>query len=324
MSNKKISFLIFTDDDDKPVKIISSVKSLLFILSSLVLLFILILAFIVDYGSLFLDSLEKKRIAIENQELKKQLSIVENKLSALDLSLSRSKSFITKLKLITNIEDPSYSMALAQTNLPEEDLSLSREGLDENFDFLAKPKERQTQNSFITESRSNQNYATLSIRIDKSIKETELQEQSMTDLWQLLSDRQSLLASTPSVRPSQGWISSLFGYRPNPFTGRTVLHAGIDIAANVGTPIVAPANGVVINAGYDEGYGKMIEIDHGFGLTTRYGHCSQIFVKIGQKVSRFDVIGSVGNTGRSTGAHLHYEVRVAGIPRNPMLYVLED
>jgi murein DD-endopeptidase MepM/ murein hydrolase activator NlpD len=116
----------------------------------------------------------------------------------------------------------------------------------------------------------------------------------------------------------------LFGYRPNPFTGRTVLHAGIDIAANVGTPIVAPANGVVINAGYDEGYGKIIEIDHGYGITTRYGHCSQIFVKIGQKVNRFDVIGSVGNTGRSTGSHLHYEVRVAGVPRNPMLYVLED
>jgi murein DD-endopeptidase MepM/ murein hydrolase activator NlpD len=284
----------------------------------------MIVAFIIDYGSLFVDSLEKKRMAIENQNLKKQLSIVETKLSALDLSLSRSKSFITKLKLITNIEDPNYNLALSQANLPDNEEIARDSSVTEPMDFLVGPQGRQNQKSFIIESRSNQNYATLAIRIDKSIKETELQEQSMTSLWQLLSDRQSLLASTPSVKPSQGWVSSLFGYRPNPFTGRTVLHAGIDIAANVGTPIVAPANGVVINAGYDEGYGKIIEIDHGYGITTRYGHCSQIFVKIGQKVNRFDVIGSVGNTGRSTGSHLHYEVRVAGVPRNPMLYVLED
>jgi murein DD-endopeptidase MepM/ murein hydrolase activator NlpD len=325
MSNKKISFLIFTDDDDKPIKILVTLKTILGLIGFLSILIILTITFLVDYGSLLVDSLEKKRIAIENQELKRQLSIVENKLSALDLSLSRSKSFITKLKLITNLEDPKYSLALSQANLPEEwNLKEEALGMVENLDALTGPRERQNQKSFIIESRSNQNYATLSIRIDKAIKETELQEQNMTELWQLLSDRQSLLAATPSVRPSQGWISSLFGYRPNPFTGRTVLHAGIDIAANPGTPIIAPANGVVINAGYDEGYGKVIEIDHGFGLTTRYGHCSQIFVKIGQKVTRFDVIGSVGNTGRSTGAHLHYEVRVAGVPRNPMLYVLED
>jgi len=324
MNNKKISLLIFTSDDEKPIRIVTNAKGLLVLAGSILVLIMMILTFIIDYGSLFVDSLEKKRMEIENQNLKKQLSIVETKLSALDLSLSRSKSFITKLKLITNIQDPNYDLALSQANLPEDYRRVHDSTVDEPIDFLSSPQERQNQKSFIIESRSNQNYATLAIRIDKSIKETELQEQSMTSLWQLLSDRQSLLASTPSVKPSQGWISSLFGYRPNPFTGRTVLHAGIDIAANVGTPIIAPANGVVINTGYDEGYGKVIEIDHGYGLTTRYGHCSQIFVKIGQKVNRFDVIGSVGNTGRSTGAHLHYEVRVAGVPRNPLLYILED
>jgi murein DD-endopeptidase MepM/ murein hydrolase activator NlpD len=324
MNNKKISLLIFTDDDDNPVKIVTSMKLILSILGISLVSLLFIMALIIDYGSLFIDSLEKRRMVVENQNLKKQLNIVESKLSALDLSLSRSKSFITKLKLITNTEDPNYSLTLGQSNIQTEEnpelLDLEKNPLD----FLSGPTERQTEKSFIVESRSHQNYATLAIRIDKSIKETELQEQSMTDLWQLLSDRQSLLASTPSVKPAQGWISSLFGLRPNPFTGRTILHAGIDIAANIGTPIVAPANGVIISAGYSEGYGKVIEIDHGYGLTTRYAHCSQTFVKIGQKVNRFDVIASVGNTGRSTGAHLHYEVRVSGVPRNPMLYVLDD
>lgn len=323
MSNKKISFLIFTDDTDQPVRIETTKKSLTIGASLLAIFLILIMTFVVDYGSLFIDSLEKRRITVENQDLKRQLGLVDGKLAALELNLVRAKSFITKLRLITNIDDPDHSLNLGQINLPDGVEIVPGSPGDIPTSFV-EVSDRQTDQSHFFESRSSRDYTTLSIRIDKAIKDTELQEQSMTDLWQLLSDRQALLASTPSIRPAQGWISSLFGYRPNPFTGRTVLHAGIDVAANIGTPIVAPANGVVINAGYDDGYGKMIEIDHGFGVTTRYGHCSQLFVKVGQRVNRFDVIAAVGNTGRSTGAHLHYEVRVGGVPRNPMLYVLDD
>ena len=204
------------------------------------------------------------------------------------------------------------------------ELAQSQSSPPSEISNLSDPIEKQSRQSHFIETRSAKDYLTLAIRIDKSLDDTALQEQSMTELWQLLSDRQSQLSSTPSVKPAQGWISSLFGYRPNPFSGRTVLHAGIDIAANVGTPIIAPASGVVVSAGYDEGYGKVIDIDHGFGLSTRYAHCSQVFVKVGQRIQRFDVIGSVGNTGRSTGAHLHYEVRLNGIPRNPLMYVLDE
>lgn len=318
MNNKKISFLILTDDTETPIRLVVTQKSLFLSGIGLVITLVLILAFIVDYSSLFVDSLEKDRVLTENTELKKQLNLVDSKLSALDLNLSRSQSFIAKLKLITNTDNPEQELMLSQANpdLINEDTS--------NISDLADIQERQNQNAQFFESRSQRDYLTLAVRIDKSIKNTEMQEQSMTELWQLLSDRQAQLSSTPSVKPAQGWISSLFGYRPNPFSGRTVLHAGMDIAANVGTPIIAPAAGVVVSAGYDEGYGRVIDIDHGFGLTTRYAHCSQVFVKIGQRVNRFDVIGSVGNTGRSTGAHLHYEVRVNGVPRNPLLYVLDD
>ena len=102
------------------------------------------------------------------------------------------------------------------------------------------------------------------------------------------------------------------------------MHNGIDIAAAPGSPIVAPADGIVSFAGYDPGYGKLVSIDHGYGVVTRFGHTSQIFVEVGQKVSRRDVIASVGNTGRSTGPHLHYEVRVNNIPVDPYNYVLDE
>ena len=167
-------------------------------------------------------------------------------------------------------------------------------------------------------------YATLSIRIENSIKESQLREQSVLDLWESLSERQSLLNATPNIRPAKGWFTSRFGYRVSPFTGRPALHAGLDIAAAPGAPVYAPADGVVTFAGYDEGYGKMITLDHGYGVTTRFGHNAQIYVQVGQKVSRWDVISSVGNTGRSTGPHVHYEVRVNGVPRDPALYILDE
>jgi murein DD-endopeptidase MepM/ murein hydrolase activator NlpD len=167
-------------------------------------------------------------------------------------------------------------------------------------------------------------YASLAIRIDKSIKESQLREQSVLDLWESLSERQSLLNSTPNVRPAKGWFTSRFGYRVSPFTGRATLHAGLDIAAAPGSPVYATADGIVTFAGYDEGYGKMVTIDHGYGVSTRFGHNAQIYVQVGQKISRWDVIASVGNTGRSTGPHLHYEVRVNGIPRDPALYILDE
>ncbi|HND86294.1 MAG TPA: M23 family metallopeptidase, partial [Pseudobdellovibrionaceae bacterium] len=110
----------------------------------------------------------------------------------------------------------------------------------------------------------------------------------------------------------------------SPFTGKPAIHAGLDLAAAPGSPVVAPADGMVVFASYDESYGKLITIDHGYGVTTRFGHLSQIYVQVGQRVNKFDVIGAVGNTGRSTGPHLHYEVRVSGTSIDPRNYILDD
>lgn len=141
---------------------------------------------------------------------------------------------------------------------------------------------------------------------------------------EVLSDRQSLLASTPNIKPARGPIGSRFGYRIDPINGRQKMHAGVDMSVPPGTPVRAPADGVVSFAGWDEMYGKLVSIDHGYGVLTRFAHNSQIYVQVGQKVSKYDVISASGSTGRSTGPHLHYEVRVNGVPVNPMNYILDD
>lgn len=133
----------------------------------------------------------------------------------------------------------------------------------------------------------------------------------------------SFLASQPSIWPTNGWTSSGFGYRTDRFTQKWTFHYGLDIVATMGNPVVAPADGFVAEISRSGLLGNSIVLSHGGGLTTLYGHLSKIGVVSGQKVKRGDVIGNVGSTGKSTGPHLHYEVRINGKPVNPYTYILE-
>ncbi|MBN4050015.1 M23 family metallopeptidase [Nitrospira defluvii] len=148
------------------------------------------------------------------------------------------------------------------------------------------------------------------------------QDKSFQELEEVVHDRQSLWASTPSIWPTSGWLTSSFGKRISPFSGRLANHNGIDIAARPGTPIIAPASGVVTYSKFNGGFGRFLKLNHGYGVVTHYGHLSKVDVKVGQKVKRGDVIAYVGNTGLSTGPHLHYEVSVNKVPINPMTYIL--
>lgn len=127
---------------------------------------------------------------------------------------------------------------------------------------------------------------------------------------------------TPSVYPMRGKFSSPFGYRSNPVTGIYQLHAGIDLTNSVGTPIVAPAAGTVVEDEYSPTYGNTVLLRHGNGITTRFAHMVKSKVKLGQVLKRGDLIGLMGNTGRSTGPHLHYEVHVNKAPVNPVQWIL--
>lgn len=131
------------------------------------------------------------------------------------------------------------------------------------------------------------------------------------------------VSSIPTVSPARGLFTSGFGPRRDPVTGRRAFHQGLDISASVGKPVYATADAIVVQAGRIGRLGNAVSLAHGFGITTRYGHMARVTVKPGQKVRRGDVIGYVGNSGRSTGYHLHYEVHKDGEPVNPLGYILD-
>jgi murein DD-endopeptidase MepM/ murein hydrolase activator NlpD len=142
------------------------------------------------------------------------------------------------------------------------------------------------------------------------------------DLEKKMGGRRNLMASTPIICPSIGWETSGFGYQRSPFTGDRVFHKGLDIAAATGTPVVAPANGIITFAGSRGVFGIMLIVEHGHGLVTQYSHLSKVEKTEGSQVKRGETIAYVGKTGKCFGPHLHYEVRLHGIPVNPKKYIL--
>lgn len=161
----------------------------------------------------------------------------------------------------------------------------------------------------------------------KNLRLNELSE-NLEKVEKNFNEMQEELDYTPSIWPlystELGHISSKRGYRPDPITKKRTFHRGIDVSANMGTPIVAPANGVVLQVQEIRGLGKIITVDHGRGYITRYGHMSRFNVKKGDAVKRYDIIGFVGNTGKSTAPHLHYEVHYNGKDTDPLNFILKD
>lgn len=334
MEKKKVTLFVVSNQTGKTRKIVLSaawLKAISFITAVVVIIFA---AGLVDYFGLLLQAMENKRLKVENAQLIKQFQVVESKVNALENSLERVKTFTTKLKLITNVDAEDRITKLTMGSKPAANQQIEEyepmeqraggEEIAKQDQIFTDAKPLNDQAGELAEEKSEQDYASLVVRIDKAVKETQLKEQSVIDLWESLSERQSLLNSTPNMKPAKGWITSRFGYRVSPFSGKTALHAGLDIAAAPGSPVYAPADGVVVYASYDESYGKLITLDYGYGVTTRFGHLSQIYVQAGQRVSKWDVVGAVGNTGRSTGPHLHYEVRINGTAVDPINYILDE
>jgi len=148
------------------------------------------------------------------------------------------------------------------------------------------------------------------------------QEESLAGLKHVIQDRQTEWAFTPSIWPAHGVVTSRFGWRTSPFGLGRDFHPGLDIAGSMGTPIIATASGTVSLAGWDQGFGKTVVIDHTSSISTLYGHLEKVAVYEGEHVKRGDVIGYLGNSGLSTGPHLHYQIMVNRSPVNPRRYIL--
>jgi murein DD-endopeptidase MepM/ murein hydrolase activator NlpD len=336
MENKNYTILIASNRHGRTYKLTMRagwIKALSFLGFCLILLSA---TAALDYVGLLLKANENRYLKAENLLLKRQFQVAEEKLSSLESSLERIQNFTKKLNLITNIEDeervlklalsPSTRAGAAQdagmvggvTRMPSSEFMIRDAQVQE------KPFVDEKSGELGVQRESSRDFASLSVRIERALRQSQLREQGVLQLWDTLAERQSLLLATPSIKPARGWFTSRFGYRVDPFTNRAEMHAGLDMAAPSGTPVYSPADGIVSYAGYESGYGKLVSIDHGYGVVTRYGHNSRIFVEQGQKVRRWDVISAVGSTGRSTGAHLHYEVRIHGIAVDPMNYILTE
>lgn len=164
----------------------------------------------------------------------------------------------------------------------------------------------------------------LPLEFERLEDEGQAMQSSLAEMLEYFHDASQLLSNTPSTRPlTHGFVTSPFGKRDDPMNHDWVMHKGLDLGGQVGTDVIAPADGVVIFTGIRGGYGLTVVIDHGYALQTHYGHLSRIRVKQDDHVQRGEVIAAVGNTGRSTGPHLHYEVRRSGEPLNPVRFILD-
>jgi murein DD-endopeptidase MepM/ murein hydrolase activator NlpD len=191
-------------------------------------------------------------------------------------------------------------------------------GITSSYTFTRKWSDLAKKSFALSEEYSRFDYKFKTIK--NEVKDLEIKIHALD---QHLLDKESILMSTPTILPANGWITSYFGHRISPYSGGLKMHEGLDVGAPYGTPIVAPADGIVTFSGIKAGFGKFVQIDHGYGIETIYAHSQKRLVKTGERVKRGDLIAKVGSTGYSTGPHLHYEVRVNGIAVDPLYFVLE-
>ena len=293
---KKMTFMLVPHDGGSPVQI----KTNLFILHSLILLLGGLLTWAV---MLTMKDIDGELASLDNQKLKLEMTGILTELEHNRVLLSHMSQVDDQFRKLLKLGNRKEVMIYNTVGGPTE---------DDNIDFSGLPNEKNDE---------------LVSKINEGLMETtdqvSQQEASFKEISSFLNKQRSILAATPSIWPINGWITSGFGKRASPLTGEPGRHYGVDIANVIGTPIHATADGLVVYAGWQNGYGRVVVIEHGYGFSTRYGHCSSVDVKVGDEVKRGEIISYVGSSGRSTGSHLHYEVRIHGIPVDPEKYLPE-
>jgi murein DD-endopeptidase MepM/ murein hydrolase activator NlpD len=237
----------------------------------------------------------------ENSFQKTHIIALSKKINHINQNMAKLQEFERKLRVMTNLEPSKQQEELLAVGGSNTSTLASGYQLEEAHKGLVQQMHKS---------------------LEALETKTAIASISQSQLNDFLKEQKSILACTPSIRPTDGWFSSGFGYRISPFTNQREFHKGIDIATRIGTPIITPADGFVVHVGKEGNFGKMITINHGYNLQTRYGHLSKYRIKKGQYVKRGQIIGEVGNSGRCTGPHLHYEVLLSGVPVNPLRFIL--
>lgn len=274
---------------------------------------ILLLVLLLGVGALLTNYLRQEHVLyqVEQREmeiagLRSRISEFEEMAADYEAAMQEARRLQERANQIAGLSRPDGGV-----------LNLSGLGGQEPLDLPEDP----TNLDRLSQSRLRE----LHLQLDRLLREARFQRESYQQVVETLREDQILRDCTPSIRPvTGGYLASRYGRRVDPFTGRPAFHRGLDFAARVGTPVYAPAAGVVKRAHRKGSLGLLLEIDHENGVVTRYGHLDEFLVKKGDRVRRGQVIARVGNTGRSTGPHLHYEVVEQGRWKNPWLYIVRD
>lgn len=260
--------------------------------------------FLIGYAALSkgVDVVQHDLLETENQRLAAELSRMESRVGALTDTLGTIEAQETRIRLLANLSPLDPDLHDAGIGGPAGSTSAGN---------LNSP--------LVSRARTSR------VDLNTLIRRANLLAWSFREAAESLSSHTDRLEATPSIMPTTGWLSSAFSsMRTHPVLHVARPHEGIDVTAPAGTPIEAPATGTVIKAGWENGYGNMVEIDHGYGVVTLYAHASRLVVQRGQRVQRGQVIGFVGRSGLAVGPHLHYEVHVNGHPVNPLRYILPN
>jgi murein DD-endopeptidase MepM/ murein hydrolase activator NlpD len=300
---KEFTFVVIPPKTSKVIRL-KVPKHLLFGMMTLLAVF-LVIGGVSVYRSLELKGEISAYERLKTDYLRQQISIkkVANQVEQFKGQIERLRELDYKLRLITDleVERPGPSIYGIGGFIEGGDQDLVQKADLNGIDLL---------------TLLNKDLA----RMEKIAK---YQEESFNNLKAHLADKKDLIDRSPYRWPVRGFLSSTFGPRTDPFTGNQRVHLAIDIVAPKGSPIQAPADGIVTFSGVDPSLGNMLVIDHGYGVITRYGHNNANLVREGQRMKRGDTIGTVGSSGRSTGPHLHYEIRINDVAINPLKMIID-
>jgi murein DD-endopeptidase MepM/ murein hydrolase activator NlpD len=298
MPSKKISLLLISSTSKSVKNFAISPVTIYVTLSVMVILFTVSIAWGISYFRTSFDYAELDQLRTENEFLVQRLSEME---VVVDQIKGRMEEIVERDDRIRMVFD-----------IPEVDSETRQLGTGGTLIPEVMPINVNTAD----------NLYELQNEIQTLLKSSEFENASFAAILDEVASKKYLLDHTPSILPCDGYYSRGFGMKPDPFTGNIQMHAGIDIASDKGTPVIASADGTVNFTGWIGRFGRVVIIDHGFGYRTLYGHLESMNVKKGQSVKRWQTIGTMGSTGRSTGPHLHYEVHKDGRPVDPMPFVL--
>jgi hypothetical protein len=292
---------------------------------------VVLLVGLVDYVRVRIDHLELEQLRVETAEQRMTIASFDEAVAGVQTTLDRVREFERKIRIIANLPGSAATGGAEVVEVGASgggDLAAGGRGDAEPMPTTEAPVQEPAPSAAMPKApapaTSDDERVSLLKREAKRLGYVADQRQlSLEELVKQLEDKHVRLASSPAVWPTQGWLTSRFGTRISPFTGKRQYHAGIDIAGAPGTDVIATARGKVRFAGRKGPLGHTVILDHGNGIRTHYGHNRELLVKRGEAVERGQVIASLGNSGRSTGPHLHYTIEVKGKAVNPLDYIFD-